>query len=277
MAWRAMNSLLVLRDQANKLAPNRSKASDGLVGDEAHQSTNSDHNPHYVPGVGSEIVTALDLTHDPAHGFDSYRFAEVLRLHRDPRIKYVISNKRMFSSYAVSGYAAWTWRPYSGEDPHTNHVHVSVLDAVISDTKAEWNLEGFMATQFSSEDQTVLKAAPWQYDGRGIGENNGTTVKKSTLAYLDEILRNTRKVQIDSDDLGILLKTAVFPYDAPNQSLGTTWLATLETAVRVEQKVNDLESKIDAILALLRQGGSVPGSALTYHFEGTATPQETTS
>lgn len=145
MAWRAMNSLLVLRDQVNALAPNRSRASDGLVGDEAHQGTNSDHNPHYVPGVGSEIVTALDLTHDPAHGFDSYRFAEVLRLNRDKRIKYVISNHRIFSSYASGSRAAWVWGSYNGVDPHTNHVHVSVLDAAISDTRTPWDLEGFMA------------------------------------------------------------------------------------------------------------------------------------
>jgi hypothetical protein len=140
--WRAMASLLVLRDQVNVYAPNRSRASDGLVGDTAHQGTNSDHNPHYVPGVGSEIVTALDLTHDPAHGFDSYRFAEVLRQHRDPRIKYVISNRRLFSSYATGSRAAWAWGPYTGIDPHTNHVHVSVLDAPISDTRTAWNLEG---------------------------------------------------------------------------------------------------------------------------------------
>lgn len=141
-----MESLLVLRGQANLLAPRRSKASDGLVGDAAHAATNSDHNPHYVPGVGSNIVTALDLTHDPANGFDSYKFAETLRRNRDRRIKYVISNRRIFSSYASGSRPAWTWGGYSGTDPHTNHVHVSVLDAAISDTTTPWNLEGFVMT-----------------------------------------------------------------------------------------------------------------------------------
>src|SRR5215510_962974 len=141
--WRAMASLLVLRDQVNVIAPNRSRASDGLVGDDAHQQTNSDHNPHYVPGVGRDIVTALDLTHDPAGGFDSYKFAETLRVHRDRRIKYVISNHQIFSSYASGGRAPWAWGSYSGPDPHTNHVHVSVLDSPVSDTRTPWNLEGF--------------------------------------------------------------------------------------------------------------------------------------
>lgn len=149
--WRAMSSLLVLRDQVDVIAPRRSRASDGLVGDSAHQGTNSDHNPHYVAGVGSNIVTALDLTHDPAHGFDSYRFAEVLRQARDRRIKYVISNRRIFSSYASGNRAAWAWGPYTGSDPHTNHVHTSVLDAPISDTRTPWNLEGFAADMTPSQ------------------------------------------------------------------------------------------------------------------------------
>lgn len=143
VVWRAMDSLLVLLEQANEIAPSRSHASDGLVGDEDHQGTNSDHNPHFVPGVGADIVTALDLTHDPAHGFDSFKFAETLRRNRDKRIKYVISNRRIFSSYVVGSTPAWTWRTYSGSDPHTNHVHISVLDSAISDTRTPWNLEGF--------------------------------------------------------------------------------------------------------------------------------------
>lgn len=157
MAWRAMNSLLVLRDQVNVIAPNRAKGADGLVGDENHQGTDSDHNPHYVPGVGSDIVTALDLTHDPAGGFDSYAFAEVLRLHRDRRIKYVISNHRIFSSYASGSRAAWTWGSYTGPDPHTNHVHTSVLDDPVSDTTNPWNLEGF-AVSSADEYRTYVAA-----------------------------------------------------------------------------------------------------------------------
>jgi len=160
MAWRAMNSLIVLRDQANALAPYRSKASDGLVGDEDHQGTSSDHNPHYVPGVGNEIVTALDLTHDPAHGFDSYLFAETLRKHRDKRIKYVISNHRIFSSYVNGSRPAWAWGPYSGSDPHTNHVHISVLDEAISDTTTPWNLEGFKGMEQTDLLKPSVPGAP---------------------------------------------------------------------------------------------------------------------
>ena len=45
------------------------------------------------------------------------------------------------------------------------------------------------------------KAFPWQYNGRGIGDNNGTTVTRSTLSYMDEMLKLVRKIaeQVDID------------------------------------------------------------------------------
>lgn len=149
MSWRPMNSLANLNDpkiglraQVNTIAPNRSKASDGLVGDENHEPT-SGHYPHYVAGVGDEIVTAWDCTNDPANGCDSRHLAETLRQHRDPRIRYVISERQIFSSYSTSSRPAWTWGPYSGDDPHENHAHIQVLDDPISDTTTPWDLEGF--------------------------------------------------------------------------------------------------------------------------------------
>ena len=65
--WRVAKSLLLLRNQVNRKAPNRSKVSDGTIGDKAHQSQNSDHNAWVKDGsVG--VVTALDITHDPTDG-----------------------------------------------------------------------------------------------------------------------------------------------------------------------------------------------------------------
>jgi hypothetical protein len=122
MSWRVAKSLLRLRDQVNERHPGRKKHADGTIGDAAHASRASDHNP-WVKDEGAGVVTALDLTHDPGNGFDAHAFAESLRVGRDPRVKYCISNGRIFSSTT----SPWTWRKYTGSNPHKSHVHVSVL------------------------------------------------------------------------------------------------------------------------------------------------------
>ena len=88
--WIVAESLERLRAQLNALAPNRSKAGDGGIGDDDHANRSSDHNPWYGPG----IVTARDFTHDPAGGLSCATLAETLRQAKDSRIKYVIWNRR---------------------------------------------------------------------------------------------------------------------------------------------------------------------------------------
>lgn len=129
MGWRVAASLDQLLAEINASAPNRSKASDGSIGDEAHwaQGSSSDHNPWCCGWV----VTARDFTHDPAGGFDSYAYAEwqrqrcrgdiLLNGEREYRVKYIISNRRI-----ASPTDNWAWRNYSGDNPHDHHVHVSV-------------------------------------------------------------------------------------------------------------------------------------------------------
>src|SRR6266567_1775658 len=108
--WRDAKSIDVLRDQINALYPERSKTDDGTIGDAAHAGRVSDHNPN-----ANGVVQAIDFTHDPAHGFDTYKLAEILKANKDFRIKYIISNHRIFSSTV----SPWTWRTYNGSDPHT--------------------------------------------------------------------------------------------------------------------------------------------------------------
>lgn len=217
--WRAMGSLLVLRDQVNALAPNRDRASDGLVGDAAHASRDSDHNPHDVEGVGRDIVTALDLTHDPAGGFDSFAFADVLRVNRDRRIKYVISNHRIFSA------GTWTWRTYTGIDPHINHVHVSVLDAVISDTRTPWNLEGFDMA-LTPEDIDKIRMAVWS-------TNAGSSVNPiRVIDRLNQIYANTgvliTRTPADLADQLAAIKTAALDDGQVDVALPPEYMAALD-------------------------------------------------
>lgn len=139
MSWRIAKSLEELRTQVNKRAPNRSKASDGSIGDAKHASRSSDHNPHVKDGK-TGVVTAIDITHDPAGGCDSYALAQSLIDSRDVRIKYIISNGKIASG--ADGPSAWVWRPYTGANPHSHHVHISVrAKKELYDGTAPWKFD----------------------------------------------------------------------------------------------------------------------------------------
>lgn len=110
-----------LRD-ADLAFPGRRRASDGIMGDAAHQARPSDHNK----GL------AVDITHDPASGADGELIA--LAAITDPRVTYVIWNRRIYSKAR----AAEGWRPYTGSSPHTHHVHVSVQAGAPSRDDGPW-------------------------------------------------------------------------------------------------------------------------------------------
>lgn len=143
MAWRVARSLDVLLGQLNTLAPNRSKVSDGSIGDTDHQNRSSDHNPWYGPG----IVTARDFTHDPAN-LNCQSVADRLADSRDPRIKYIIWDRRIWSAGAG-------WRRYTGSNPHTSHLHLSVVASPLCDDTRPW--AGFESPQ---EEEEVAVLAP---------------------------------------------------------------------------------------------------------------------
>lgn len=138
--WRVARSLLRLREQVNRRAPRRNKASDGTIGDARHCQRTSDHNPWVRDGsVG--VVTALDITHDRRGGCDANTIAEAIRASRDPRVKYIIWNRRIANSAAIGGTLPWVWRPYNGQNPHTSHVHISVKpDKGNYDSTADWSI-----------------------------------------------------------------------------------------------------------------------------------------
>ncbi|HEV7255738.1 MAG TPA: peptidoglycan-binding domain-containing protein [Mesorhizobium sp.] len=133
MAWRLARSLETLRAQINALSPNRSKVSDGTIGDTAHSSRKSEHNPD-----SKGRVRALDLTHDPAHGVDGRKLADALLASRDPRILYIISNGEIVSG--AGGPKPWAWRPYQGKNPHRHHVHISAVDGAAADDTSPWQI-----------------------------------------------------------------------------------------------------------------------------------------
>lgn len=127
MTYREAGSLRTLLAEVNASAPKRSKRSDGWIGDAAHASRDSDHNPWVRDARGVGVVRARDFTHDPKGGLDAGALAEHLAgmLGKHPALgkgAYVIWSKRIISTSRL----AEGWRAYTGSNPHTAHVHLSV-------------------------------------------------------------------------------------------------------------------------------------------------------
>jgi peptidoglycan hydrolase-like protein with peptidoglycan-binding domain len=146
MAWRIAKSLDQLLAELNSVAPKRDKASDGGIGDAAHASRDSDHNPWVKDGTMG-VVTARDFTHDPQNGANMHDIVAQLVKSRDSRIKYIIWNKQMWRSYAKSAtrtkpaLPAWTPSAYTGSNGHTHHAHISVKEDKTSyDSTKSWGL-----------------------------------------------------------------------------------------------------------------------------------------
>lgn len=166
MSWRVARSLDVLLGEINAAAPMRSKVSDGSIGDAAHASRSSDHNPWVIFG-GQGIVRARDFTHDPAGGLDCEELATALAaliaVGGHPALRsgaYVIWNRHIFSFDRRNE----GWRPYTGTNPHDHHCHVSVsLDPAGFDSLLPWHVvDPKRDERLAKLDATRKRKAKWQ-------------------------------------------------------------------------------------------------------------------
>ena len=122
MAGPARCCLQALKD-ATKRWPRRNKKSDGIMGDAAHQKRPSDHN----------LGNAFDLTHDPGpNGPDCEMLSRLVI--NDKRVTYVIWNRQIYNrARADEG-----WRAYTKSNPHTKHMHVSIMKSARDDDRSPW-------------------------------------------------------------------------------------------------------------------------------------------
>jgi len=189
--WKLAPCLVDLFVEADRLFPQRSNISDGSIGDPAHASRTSDHNP------SGGYVHAADLTDDKANGCDADLLARHLVATRDPRVKYVIWNRTIVASYPRAGIPAWTPAPYTGVNAHASHTHISVTISG-RDNRRPW----FPTSQppTDTEDDDMAKP-PQIYDLRGkqtdgnigthtyIVEDNGITAHHLDQPQADEWVR----------------------------------------------------------------------------------------
>lgn len=202
MSWRVAQALETLLAEVNAEAPHRSKISDGSIGDPAHSSRLSDHNPN-----AAGVVRARDITHDPDEGVDGNLLADHIRalgLRGHPALganAYVIWRSRIAS--ATDDGRPWDWEPYSGSNPHDKHVHVSVTtDPAGYDSTAPWlkeidemaryedQLDAIQA--LATEARDAAKAAKARVDKMG-------TNLKADRANDKALAKALREVGVDVD------------------------------------------------------------------------------
>lgn len=217
MTWRPANSLLRFHAQVKvkcpRAAPPHTSDSEwGLIGDAAHDPS-SDHSPHNFPGWGNEIVTAADFPNRVDLGCDAHAILDSIRVSRDPRAKYGISNAQIFSNHPVTenghSYAAWEWRPYHGSDLHKTHGHLSVVGDARSDGIQNWNIGGIVPATgldnnaYDAERYLYLMAVEADvidditYNGKPVTVDNklGARVKR-VEAKLDQLLARSATVAL---------------------------------------------------------------------------------
>lgn len=165
--WILTKGLSNLRDQINEAFPDRDKASDGTIGDEAHQAETSGHNPDDTAGSRAEWngdpdstpeVRAVDIDSDlraaPATAqqlVDHIRglpgVASVLR--------YMIYNRKIYKASND-----WRAEAYDGPSAHTEHIHFSGAYSQAADNNTTFNfrLEEIPVALTSADKAWILGA-----------------------------------------------------------------------------------------------------------------------
>lgn len=130
-SWILVPCLVTLRNEFNTLAPSRDVSSDGSIGDSAHASSSSDHNPDetgrtpYEDADNINEVHAIDVDVNLNRtGWTMTKAVDIIvTRHRngyDDRLQNVIYNGLIYSESW-----GWTAKEYTGANPHKLHAHFS--------------------------------------------------------------------------------------------------------------------------------------------------------
>ncbi len=188
--WTLVPSLVKLREEFNLLAPLRDRTSDGAIGDQAHASGASDHNPDetgntpYSDADRINEVHAIDIDADLriGSGWDMTRCVKTIVLrHRtglDNRLQNVIWNRTIWSDSW-----GWTARAYYGANPHDKHSHFSVryTNYAESNTKPWGLIEEFRREQ--EEDMPSAAEVVDEMENRWA-DKNSPLYKRSRAALM---------------------------------------------------------------------------------------------
>lgn len=238
-AWELARSLQTLRAQLNALAPHRSTASDGSIGDTNHLAegwTASDHNPWWPTTGLTGLVRAIDVTHDPTGGMNCHQLADMLIAARDPRALYVIWNGWISDRRPIGGHPPWTWLPYTGTNPHDHHLHLSVVPSPACDDPRPWALQ--QPTPLNPESDLVQN---FRVTGDGVlplgcptGKSSSITGQAWVSALVDGPDPGSVRFWFQSDTGGISDVSRAIPFGDGRSGRVVAVVPDGTTMIRVE-------------------------------------------
>lgn len=131
--WILTRGLMTVRTEFNLVFKIRDKRSDGSIGDQAHATGTSGHNPdrtgraEYKDGDAKNEVRAIDVDRDlvPGSGIDwmervvQYIVKRARAGHYVP-FRYIIYKRRIWTRSS-----GWQTRAYTGANAHDQHAHFS--------------------------------------------------------------------------------------------------------------------------------------------------------
>lgn len=173
MAWMLTDGLGNLRSQVDERWPARDKASDGTIGDAAHQAEVSGHNRDDTAGSKPEWagdtdsvaeVRAWDMDSDLNEpGTTAQMLVDHLRALPNfaTVIRYVIFNRTMY--HERDGFAPTA---YTGASAHTEHIHFSGAwsDAADENTTFDYRLDEVGDMALTDADIDKIVRAVWAFD-----------------------------------------------------------------------------------------------------------------
>jgi hypothetical protein len=253
-AWQLTAGLKNLHGQVDQRFPHRDHASDGTIGDLAHQAETSGHNPDDTPGSkpawngdpdSTPEVRAWDMDSDLGEpGVTAQQVVDHVR--RLPGvanvIRYLIYNHRMY--HVRDGFAPTV---YSGPSPHEEHIH----------------FEG--AWSQAADNNTTFDYRLWEINMPTLDEITGACEQA-----ISNVIIGAKNAAVDGNATGVSatdrqVRDAVWKLGERNRDQITAAIAGVDEAVMAkltdpktpdaqvaEALVSLLGARKDSVLALMK-------------------------
>lgn len=283
--WVLTKGLQSLRSQVNAAFPDRDKASDGTIGDQAHMAETSGHNPDDTPGSHPEYddhdgireVRAWDMDSDLSmHRVTAQMVVDHIR--NLPGVgtylRYMIYDRLIYEASRD-----WRSRAYTGPSPHTEHIHFSGqrTQAADNNTTFDYRLEDLVALDASDKTYLETTIGPktdivprWTDTGTRVADNDPNPqmqvsegifytgagvrrVENTVLAMAGVLAQVLANVQTDDADTADLLAAI----DAAKQAtiaglldeLGASGRSDEDVAAALRAALGDRAQAVGALLA----------------------------